>query len=47
MNKTELVCRYIIGIDVSTDIDYAMRLFCEAATEGDENAAKILKLINC
>ena len=47
MNNTKLACRYVLGIDVPTDIDYAMRLFCEAATEGDENAAKILKVINC
>lgn len=43
IDKTLVACRYILGLGVPTDIDYAVRLFEEAAKQGDENAAKILK----
>lgn len=42
--KTKLACLYILGLGVPTDIDYAISLFKDAAAQGDENAAKILKM---
>lgn len=45
IDKTLVACRYILGLGVPTDIDYAVRLFEEAAKQGDENAIKILKTI--
>jgi hypothetical protein len=41
--KTKIACRYILGLGVATDIDYAISLFRDAAKQGDENAAKILR----
>lgn len=43
INKTMVASRYILGLGCQTDIEYAIRLFKEAAGQGDENAAKILK----
>lgn len=44
IDKTQAACRYILGLGVPTDIEYAISLFKEAAKQGDENAAKILNL---
>lgn len=43
INKTMVACRYILGLGCPTDIDYAIQLLKDAAKQGDENAAKILK----
>lgn len=45
INKTMVACRYILGLSVPTDIDYAISLFKEAAKQGDEGAARILDII--
>lgn len=45
IDKTTVACRYILGLGVPTDIDFAVRLFREVAKQGDENAIKILKTI--
>lgn len=45
INKTMVACRYILGLNVPTDIDYAISLFKEAAKQGDEGAARILDII--
>lgn len=42
-DKTKMACRYILGLDVPTDIDDAIALIRDAAGLGDENTAKILK----
>jgi len=43
-NKTLVACHYILGLDVPTDIEYAISLFKEAAKQGDENAILLLNL---
>lgn len=43
IDKTMVACRYILGLGCPTDIDYAIQLLKDAAKQGDENAAKILK----
>lgn len=45
IDKTQAACRYILGLGVPTDIEYAISLFKEAAKQGDENAIKILEII--
>ena len=45
IDKTQAACRYILGLGVPTDIEYAISLFKEAAKQGENNAAKILKTI--
>ena len=45
LDKTQAACRYILGLGVPTDIEYAISLFKEAAKQGDRNAAKILETI--
>lgn len=43
ITKVQVACRYILGLGVPTDIDYAKRLLTDAANQGSENAANILK----
>lgn len=45
IDKTKVACRYILGLDVPTDINYAITLLREAEKQGDENATKILETI--
>ena len=46
INRTLAGCRYILGLDVPTDIEYAISLFKEAAKQGDEDAIHLLSLCN-
>lgn len=46
INRTWVGCRYILGLDVPTDIGYAISLFKEAAKQGDEDAIHLLSLCN-